>query len=96
MDAHYFSSQVLPVSEWPDQGSDRIKAFWQLDAYFRQELGQWLPWDSAKHSLRAQVRVDNVFGFNYPKYADQVTEAGIQPYGDWRGRTYSLSLTATY
>jgi outer membrane receptor protein involved in Fe transport len=96
MDAHYYSSQVLPISEWPDQGSDRIKAFWQLDAYLRQELGQWLPWDSSKRSLRAQARVDNIFGFNYPKYADQVTEAGIQPYGDWRGRTYSLSLTATY
>ena len=96
MDGHYFSSQVLPTNEWPDQRGDRVKPYWQFDGYARQELGQWLPWDGSKHSLRAQLRVDNVFGLNYPKYADQLTEAGIQPYGDWRGRTYSLSLTATY
>lgn len=96
MDGHYFSSQVLPVDEWPSQGSDRIKPYWQFDGYAHQELGQWLPWNTAKHSLRVQVRVDNIFGFNYPKFADQVTEAGVQPYGDWRGRTYSLSLTADY
>ena len=96
VDGHYFSSQVLPTQEWPSQGSDRIRPYWQFDAYAHQELGQWLSWDSSKHSLRVQVRVNNVFGFNYPKYVDEVSEAGVQPYGDWRGRTYSLSLTATY
>ena len=24
------------------------------------------------------------------------TGTGVQPYGDWRGRTYSLSLTASF
>jgi hypothetical protein len=32
----------------------------------------------------------------HPKYVNEGAGAGVQPYGDWRGRTYSLSLTATF
>jgi hypothetical protein len=42
------------------------------------------------------VRINNLFGAHLPKYANDPSGAGVQPYGDWRGRTYSLSLTATF
>ncbi|MDO8540417.1 MAG: TonB-dependent receptor plug domain-containing protein [Opitutaceae bacterium] len=96
MDGHYFHSRILPVSEWVTQGSDRIKASWQFDAYLQSEVGRWLPWIDSRRGLRVQVRVNNVFGFDFPKYVNQSSGAGVQPYGDWRGRVYSLSLTSTF
>ncbi|OHE86737.1 MAG: hypothetical protein A3G75_12045, partial [Verrucomicrobia bacterium RIFCSPLOWO2_12_FULL_64_8] len=96
LDGHYFHSRILPTQEWPSQGSDQIKPFWQFDTYVQCDLGRWLPWDRARHRLRGQLRINNLFGAGFPKYANESTGAGAQPYGDWRGRTYSLSLTATF
>jgi outer membrane receptor protein involved in Fe transport len=59
-------------------------------------VGRWLPWKSSRYGLRGQLRVNNLFGTGFPKYANEGSGAGVQPYGDWRGRTYSLSLTATF
>ena len=42
------------------------------------------------------MRVNNLSGFNHPKYVNDGAGAGLQPYGDRRGRTYLLSLTATF
>ena len=41
-------------------------------------------------------RVNNVFATPYPRYENHSSGAGVQPYGDWRGRVYSLSLTTTF
>lgn len=96
LDGHYYHARVLPVTERPDQGSDRIKPYWQFDAYLQADLSRWLPWADAKRGLRAQLRVNNLSDFDYPKYASHGSGTGVQPYGDWRGRTYSLSVTATF
>jgi iron complex outermembrane receptor protein len=96
LDGQYFHSRILPLPERPAQGSDHIKSYWQFDAYAQIDLSPWLPWKSKQRGLRAQVRVNNLSAFDYPKYAAEGSNAGVQPYGDWRGRTYSLSLTATF
>jgi hypothetical protein len=96
VDGHYFHSRVLPELEWAAQGSDRVDPFWQFDAYLQGDLGRLLPWKSEHYGLRGQVRIDNVFGRSPPKYADDPSGSGVQSYGDWRGRVYSLSLTLTF
>lgn len=96
LDAHYFHSRILPTFEWPSQGHRQINPSWQFDAYVQSDLARWLPWRSSRFGLRGQLRVNNVFGADFPKYANDPSGAGVQPYGDWRGRTYSLSLTATF
>ncbi len=96
VDGQYFHSRILPLPERPAQGRDRIKPYWQFDAYAQVDLARWLPWQGGNRGLRAQVRINNLSGFDYPKYVNEAAGAGVQPYGDWRGRTYSLSLTATF
>jgi hypothetical protein len=96
IDGRYYSPRVLPMNEWAAQGHDRIRPAWQFDAYIESDLGRWLPWDQSRRGLRAQLRVNNVFGDRFPKYLSEPSGAGVQPYGDWRGRTYSLSLTASF
>ena len=96
VDGHYLSSRVLPAIEWPAQGSDHIKPYWQFDAYAQTDLTRWLPRRSDKFRLNAQLRVNNLSGFDFPKYINDPSGAGVQPYGDWRGRTYSCSLTASF
>ncbi|MBI5426156.1 MAG: TonB-dependent receptor [Opitutae bacterium] len=95
-DAHYFGSRRLPDFEWASQGSDRIASTWQADVYIQGDLARWLPWTDAHHGLRAQLRVNNVFAAAFPRYVNAPSGAGVQSYGDWRGRTLSLSLTATF
>jgi hypothetical protein len=96
LDGHYFGTRILPAIEWPSQGSDRIEHCWQFDTFLQSDLGRWLPWQSSRFGLRGQVRVNDLFGAHLPRYAGDASGAGVQPYGDWRGRTYSLSLTATF
>lgn len=95
-DAHYFGSRRLPDFEWASQGSDHIAATWQADVYVQGDLARWLPWTDARHGLRAQLRVNNVFAAAFPRYVNAPSGSGVQSYGDWRGRTISLSLTATF
>ena len=96
VDGHFFDSRILPAIEWPSQGGDQIGRFWQFDTYLQSDLGRWLLDKNSRYGLRAQLRVNNVFGWSYPFYANESSGAGVEPYGDWRGRTYSLSLTATF
>lgn len=96
LEGHYFHARVLPAVEQPGQGGSEIAPFWQYDAYLQSDLGRWLPWKHPGYGLRGQVRVNNVLATGFPKYANESSGAGVQPYGDWRGRTYSLSLTATF
>jgi outer membrane receptor protein involved in Fe transport len=96
VDGHYFHSNILPSVEWASQGSDRIKPCCLFDAYLQSDLTQWLPWKSRRFGLSGTARVNNVLATAFPKYANDPTGAGVQAYGDWRGRTYSLSLTATF
>jgi outer membrane receptor protein involved in Fe transport len=95
-DGHYFHSRVLPTYEWAAQGAQTLPAQWQYDAYVQSDLTRWLPRRSARYGLRAQFRVNNLFGAEPARYAADTTGVGVQPYGDWRGRVYSLSLTATF
>jgi outer membrane receptor protein involved in Fe transport len=94
MDGHYFHSRVLPKVEWPSHGHDRIRPFWQFDTFAQGNLGRWVAWFPTR--LSVQVRVNNVFASEYPRYANAASGAGVQAYGDWRGRVYSLSLTTTF
>lgn len=102
VDGHYYHSRVLPVSDWADQGRDRIKPNWQFDTFVQADLARWLwekPGKTGKNSragLRAQVRINNVFATPPPKYVNDPSQTGVQVYGDWRGRVYSVSLTATF
>ena len=95
-DGHYFHSRVLPVNDWVGQGHDRIRPHWEFDPFVHSDLRRWLPWKESRLGLRAQLRVNNVLGAPFPKNVFDPSGAGVQPYGDWRGRTYSLSLTATF
>ena len=96
LDAHYFYSRILPLGEWASQGSDRIKPFWQFDAFAQSDVGRWLPWKSSRYVLKGQLRVNNILGSSFPHYANEGSGSGVQPYGDWRGRVCSVSLTATF
>ncbi len=94
VDGHYFHSRVLPQVQWEEQGRDRIRPYWQCDAFVQGSLSglaRWLP-----RGLRAQLRVNNVFGENFPAYIHDPSGAGVQTYGDWRRRVYSLSLTTAF
>ncbi|MBI3885124.1 MAG: TonB-dependent receptor plug domain-containing protein [Opitutae bacterium] len=96
LDGHYYHSRILPVAERALQGDTQIKPFWQFDAYLQKDLTKWLPWKNSRNGLRVQLRVNNLFGTPFPKYVFDAPGAGVQAYGDWRGRTYSLSLTAVF
>lgn len=94
VDGHYFHSRVLPEVQWEQQGRDRIRPYWQGDVFVQgalSGLARWLP-----RGLRAQLRVNNVFGENFPAYVHDPSGAGVQTYGDWRRRAYSLSLTTAF
>jgi len=101
LEGHYYHSRILPLNEQPYQGSNHINPYWQFDAYLQSDLMRWLPGKTTRqarkgrYGLHGQLRVNNVFGASFPRYGyDSIT--GVQPYGDWRGRTYSLSLTASF
>lgn len=96
LDGHYYGSRPLPISERATQGSIAISPFWQYDAYIQFELRRWLPWMNEKSGLRVQARIDNLLNAGFPYYANDPSGTGFQSYGDWRGRTYSLALTATF
>lgn len=95
-DGHYFHSRLLPVPERVSQGDKQIRPYWQFDVHAQTDLAAWLPGGNRRYGLRAQFRVNNVFGWDYPKYVHDSLGSGVQPYGDWRGRTYSVSLTARF
>ena len=96
LDTQYLHTRALPASLRPAQGSDRIAPYWQVDAFLQGDVSRWLPRGTAGAGLHAQLRVNNVFGRNFPAYDAHPSGAGVQPYGDWRGRTYSLSFTASF
>ena len=95
-DGQYFHSRRLPAIERPAQGDKQIRPYWQFDVYTQADLVRLLGLQTKRYGLRGQLRVNNLSGFDYPKYANDDAGAGVQPYGDWRGRTYSLSLPATF
>ncbi len=95
-DGQYFHSRRLPEKEWAIQGARTIDPYWQTDVYVQGDIGRWLLPKKSRLGLKGQLRVNNVFKKGYPKYAWEPSGAGVQPYGDWRGRTYSVSLTAEF
>ncbi|MFA5265850.1 MAG: TonB-dependent receptor plug domain-containing protein [Opitutaceae bacterium] len=96
LEGHYFHSRILPAMDWANQGSDHIDPFWQFDTYVEGDLGRWFLKKHSRFSLRGQLRINNVFGAPPSKYANDPSGAGVQPYGDWRGRTYFMSVTAAF
>lgn len=96
LEGHYYHSRKIPVAERPAQGSSSIDSFWQLDLFAQTDLAQWWPVLSRLHQLTAQVRINNVLNQPFPRYVNAPSGAGVQAYGDWRGPTYSLSLTMSF
>lgn len=96
IDGHYYGSSALPEAEWASQGSHQIAATTQYDVYVQSNLGRWLPWMPRGTGLHVQLRVNNFLDAPFPRYVNAPSGAGVQVYGDWRGPTYSLSLTATF
>jgi len=102
LETQYYHSRILPLLERPSQGRDRIGRHWQFSTYLQSDLIRWLPGKSPRlegknhFGLTGQLCVNNLFNASFPRYANDPTGAGVQPYGDWRGRTYSLSITATF
>ena len=96
LDGHYFHNRVLTSGDAAAQGARDLPAQWQFDAYVQSDLARWLPWHSDRFGLRGQLRVNNFLAAKPARYAADSTGTGVQPYGDWRGPVYSLSLTATF
>jgi hypothetical protein len=96
LDGQYFHSQRLPESQWAGHGARTIDPYWQADVFVQADLGHWLLSDDSRLGLKGQMRVNNVFKNGYPRYGNAADRSGVQPYGDWRGRTFSLSLTAEF
>lgn len=96
LDGRYLHSRPILLSERTAQGPNEIGSFWQVDVYLQKNLNRWFPWIGRQHDLRAQLRVNNVLDREFPTYVAHPSGAGVEPYGDWRRRTYSLSLTATF
>lgn len=80
------------MTERVSQGDKQINPYWQFDVHAQADLGRWLPGGDR----RSQFQVNNVVGWDYPRYAHDSLGSGVQTYGDWRGRTYSVSLTARF
>jgi outer membrane receptor protein involved in Fe transport len=96
IDGHYYHARILPLAEQPAQGGDHIAPFWQFDAFLTADLSRRLLRRHSPGGLTAQLRINNVLGTRFPHYANDASGAGVQAYGDWRGRVYSISLTTTF
>lgn len=96
VDSYFFDARKLPQTEWELQGSDRVGSYWQFDTFVQSDIGHWILPKDSRLGLRAQVRLGNIFNSAPPKYANDPSGAGVQPYGDWRRRTISLSFTASF
>jgi len=96
LDGQYFHSRRLPRREWSSQGARTIDPYWQADFYTQADLGHWLLPAESRYGLKGQLRINNVFKNNYPAYANGPSGSGVQPYGDWRGRTYSVSIKVDF
>lgn len=95
-DTHFFDSRQLPLNEQRSQGDDHVASYWQCGAYLQRNLSGLLPAHRKRLSLQLQLRVDNLLEAQPPRYANDSSGAGVQGYGDWRGRTYSLSTTLSF
>lgn len=95
-EGQYYHRRLLPEIEWPSQGASTVAGTTQYDVYLEADLARWIRWLEGRAGLRAQVRVNNVLDAAFPAYANDPSGAGVQPYGDWRGRAYSVSVTAAF
>lgn len=96
IDGYYFASRLLPPAETIAQGRDSVADYWQWDVYAQVDVSAWLSRKTRGPRLKLVGRVNNVFDAAFPAYASHPSGAGVQPYGDWRGPTLSLSLTAEF
>jgi len=96
LDGQYFSDRVVPTNLQSDQGGRHIDSFFPFAAYAKGDLAPWLPWSTARFGLTAQLRVNNIFSAALPAFPNNPSGTGVEPYGDWRGQVYSLSVTASY
>jgi hypothetical protein len=96
-DGHYFHSRALPVfPDWTLQHRRQINPYWEFDTFVQSDLTRWLPWKPAHFGLHGQLRVNNVFDTRPPRYANDPSRSGFQSYGDWRRRTYAISVNASF
>ncbi len=67
VDGHYYYFRILPKVEWSAQGSDRIRDYWQFDAFAQASLSRWLPRIKHHNDLVVQLRVNNVLDKPCPR-----------------------------
>ena len=96
LEGHHYHSRKIPVAERPAQGSDSISGFSQLDVFAQTDLSKVWPRLARLHQVSAQMRINNVLDRSFPRYVNDPSGAGVQAYGDWRGRTYSFSVTVAF
>ncbi|MDX2185361.1 MAG: TonB-dependent receptor plug domain-containing protein [Opitutaceae bacterium] len=95
LDWRYYHRRVLPEKEWALQGAREVGSHWESDVFVQQGLRAFFP-RLARWNITVQLRVNNVFGREFPKYAAEQANTGVQAYGDWRGRAYSLNVKAEF
>lgn len=95
-EGQYFHARTLPTQEWVAGKARHISAYRQWDVFVQCELGKILMPREKRRSLSLQLRVNNVLGTNPPSYANDSSGTGVQCYGDWRGRVYSLAINAAF
>lgn len=96
LEGHYYHSRKIPTAERAAQGGSSIAAFSQLDVFAQCDLTAIWPVLARLHGVTAQMRVNNVMDQDFPRYVTDPSGAGVQAYGDWRRRTYSLSVTIAF
>jgi iron complex outermembrane recepter protein len=95
-DWRYYHSRVLPLQEWAAQGGrSNVGSHWEGDLFVQQGLRAWFP-RTGRWNLTVQLRLNNVFDRGFPAYGSDPANTGVQAYGDWRGRTYTLNVTAAF
>ena len=96
VDGQYFAPRIIPANLQADQGGRHISAFMPFAAYVRGDLTRWIPWKTSRFGVTGQLRVNNIFSASLPEFPNNPSGAGVEPYADWRGQVYSLSLTVSY
>ncbi|WP_404425524.1 TonB-dependent receptor plug domain-containing protein [Nibricoccus sp. IMCC34717] len=94
-DWRYYHRRMLPQQEWAAQGRSYVGSYSEWDVFAQQGLRAWFP-KLAKWNLSVQLRINNLFNHGFPAYASDPANTGVQAYGDWRGRTYTLNVTAAF
>ncbi|HEY3757385.1 MAG TPA: TonB-dependent receptor plug domain-containing protein [Opitutaceae bacterium] len=96
LEERYFAPRVIPLPQQLEQGSNHIGSFRPFDVYVKGNLHLWDRRDRRAPQLSAELRVNNVLNDPLPKFPTDPSSTGVEAYGDWRGQSYSFSVTVSY